>query len=154
MGFEGISGAAHFLGQAIEGLAGGAEQVGDAVSQQIHIAQGKTHIPLNFHNGSTHVVSFAVRFQTGPAAEEFPTQNWLTTGWYRINPGQQISVGNTYANGFFFFGFANDPSNAKWEGPYHFDFTVDDVLQQANFAWVNMGDNWLDLSEWTQSFVD
>jgi hypothetical protein len=127
-----LNGATDFLGQ-----------VGTTLANATATAVGHTHIPMRFKNNTQNPLWLAVYAQFEAGSEAFPTQGWSTQAWFKIAPGYNIVVGDTYSNVYFYL--ANDDHKHVWRGSYLHSF-VDAVGTHHNdmgFQQVTLADNWL-----------
>ncbi len=141
-----------FVGNVLSHAGGVITSTIGTVASGAQVVLGNTSIPLIFQNNTVSPIWIAVHAQFSGGSSAFPTQGWATHAWYNIAQGGSISVGNVYANVFYFN--ANDNNNHVWEGNYFFGSFVDGggvTWNNKGFRLQQMPTDWLTFSSYTMN---
>jgi len=127
-------------------------QVGDAATAQANIVAGKTSVPVFVQNNTPYEIGLRIRYQSQTPPEAFPDAFWLMSHDFSAPARGKIWVADCNSSKFYMYAYAVSVGQQHWQGPYKFAVNEGNgTVYFPGFFVVNMGQNWLSLSSWTQN---
>jgi hypothetical protein len=127
-------------------------QLGDVATANANIVAGKTSVPVFVQNNTRYEIGLRIRYQVQTPPEAFPDAYWVMSHDFSCPARGRTWVADCKSSIFYMYAYAVSVGRQHWQGPYKFAVNEGNgTVYYPGFFLVNMGQNWLSISDWTQN---